>query len=98
MTAPDEVTVTHPDVPRRELFRGSLEAAKRFVENNFPRPHHTGDGGLIYSAQINHADGGVSTFANPGDGTDGWTEPKAESVAETTPAVDAPVFVSHEGV
>lgn len=88
-----QVTISHPDTPRRAIFQGPLKDAKEYIEKHFPRHSHDGNGGLIMSAQINHPDGGVSTYH---DGE--WTEPVSEThepaePAEPEPATpDAPAF------
>lgn len=72
--ATPDVTISHPDTPRRAIWQGTLENAKAYIEQHFPRHSHDGNGGQIVSAQINHPDGGVSTYH---DGE--WTEPVSET-------------------
>lgn len=92
--ATPDVTISHPDTPRRAIWQGTLENAKAYIEQHFPRHSHDGNGGQIVSAQINHPDGGVSTYH---DGV--WTHPEEVAVTEpeapepTVPAEpDAPAF------
>lgn len=91
----DPVTVNGLDdqgrPSRRILFEGTFAAARQFMETNFPRPGHDGNGGLIHSAVIVHADGGVSKLQT-GD-PEPWTHPEIELDTEpdTEPVEASPV-------
>lgn len=87
-----DVTISHPDTPRRAFFSGPLKDAREYIEKNYPRHSHDGNGGQIVSAQINHADGGVSTY-HDGEWSDPVSEHESEPVEPAEPTdPDAPAF------
>ena len=55
------------------LFESSdPREVKKFVENNFPRPHHESEDHDVY---VEHPDGTKHVFTS-GEGEDGWSDYK----------------------
>lgn len=88
---PEQVSVkTTGKVQNRTLFRGTLDDAKKFIEDHFPRIHvepgmHYEEEDLKPDAQIHHDDGSVSKYMGEKWESD-KKAPAASTVPDATPA------------
>lgn len=84
--ADEQFKVTSPD-GKKTLFQGLEDAARKFIENNFPRLHATpgsnyGDEGPQPDVQLLRPDGKSETF----HADQGWIAPPADPEPEPEPA------------